>query len=86
MRADDCNVGDNPDGDREWEDRPDPALGDGRGFHIGHPKQQPGGVVSYDPTLPKRQGACALVGDLGRGKSVSVADLGGGGTNDEKGG
>lgn len=52
----------------------DSALGDGQGFYIGYPKQQPNGVIAYDPALPMQRGmsgACAVVGDLGAGKTMT---------------
>ncbi len=55
------------------------SLGDGRGYYIGYPLQQPNAVVAYDPTLPMREvdagGACAVVGDLGSGKTLLVQCL-----------
>ena len=56
----------------------DSALGDGQGFYIGYPKQQPNGVVAYDPALPMQHGmsgACAIVGDLGAGKTMTYLCL-----------
>jgi hypothetical protein len=57
----------------------DSSLGDGRGFYIGYPLQQQNSVVAYDPTLPMQDedkgGACAVVGDLGSGKTMLVQCL-----------
>ena len=47
-------------------------LGDGKGYYIGSPLQS-NGVVTYDPALPiqyDKNASCAVVGDLGSGKSV----------------
>ena len=59
-------------------DRGDSSLGDGWGSCIGYPLVQPHAVVAYaadddDPLLPignaASNGACAVVGDLGSGKT-----------------
>lgn len=52
----------------------DSSLGDGVGFRIGYLLTQPNAVAAYDPTPPMRNagGACAIVGDLGRGKTFSM--------------
>lgn len=56
----------------------DSALGDNQGFYIGRTLPA-GGVVAYDPQLPMRQkdmgGACAIVGDLGSGKTLTYQSM-----------